>query len=86
MEAECPFINFNDLLERVEDLVVDVTERVLKSPLGHLVEELNPGFKAPKKPFKRMDYADGYTLNIVYKIMLYFFEILKVSNTLKNTI
>jgi len=59
VEAECPFINFNDLLDRIEDLVVDVTERILKSPLGHLVEELNPGFQAPKKPFKRMDYADG---------------------------
>lgn len=59
VEAECPFINFNDLLDRIEDLVVDVTERILKSPLGHLVEELNPGFQVPKKPFKRMDYSDG---------------------------
>ena len=48
MEAECPFIDFNDLLDRLEDLVCDVVDRVLKSPHGHLVYELNPDFKAPK--------------------------------------
>ncbi len=42
MEAECPFITFDDLLERLEDLVCDVVDRVLKSPLGALVKELNP--------------------------------------------
>ena len=48
MEAECPFIDFNELLDRLEDLVCDVVDRVLKSPLGHLVHELNPEFKPPK--------------------------------------
>ena len=48
MEAECPFIDFEDLLDRLEDLVVDVVDRVLKSPLGNYVYELNPNFKAPK--------------------------------------
>ena len=48
LEAECPFIDFNDLLDRLEDLVSDVVDRVLKSPYGHLVHELNPDFKAPK--------------------------------------
>ena len=42
VEAECPFITFDDLLDRIEDLVCDVIERVLKSPLGHAVYELNP--------------------------------------------
>ncbi|XP_023304770.2 asparagine--tRNA ligase, cytoplasmic [Lucilia cuprina] len=59
IEAECPFITFDDLLNRLEDLVCDVVDRVLKSPWGHLVHELNPDFKAPKKPFKRMNYADA---------------------------
>merc|ERR1711963_707694 len=49
MEAECPFIDFTELLDRLEDLVVDVVDRVLKSPHGQLVYELNPDFKAPKK-------------------------------------
>lgn len=59
IEAECPFITFDDLLDRLEDLVCDVVDRVLKSPWGHLVHELNPDFKPPKKPFKRMNYSEA---------------------------
>nr|QBH73667.1 aspartyl-tRNA synthetase [Brunneria borealis] len=59
VEAECPFISFDDLLDRLEDLVCDVVQRVLDSPYGHLVWELNPDFKPPKKPFKRMNYSEA---------------------------
>lgn len=59
VEAECPFISFEDLLSRLEDLVVDVVDRVLASPDAHLVYELNPDFKRPKKPFKRMAYTEA---------------------------
>ncbi|EDW72681.1 uncharacterized protein Dwil_GK17133 [Drosophila willistoni] len=59
IEAECPFISYDDLLTRLEDLVCDVVDRVLKGPYGQLVYELNPDFKAPKRPFRRMDYADA---------------------------
>uniref|UniRef100_A0A0V0G7G8 Asparagine--tRNA ligase, cytoplasmic n=1 Tax=Triatoma dimidiata TaxID=72491 RepID=A0A0V0G7G8_TRIDM len=59
VEAECPFISFNDLLDRLEDLVCDVVERVLKSPYGHIVHDLNPDFKVPERPFLRMDYSDA---------------------------
>lgn len=59
VEAECPFITFEELLERLEDLVVDVVDRVLDSPDAHLVYELNPDFKRPKKPFKRMAYTEA---------------------------
>ena len=59
VEAECPFITFDDLLNRLEDLVCDVVDRVLKSPYGYIVKELNPNFVPPKKPFKRMNYADA---------------------------
>ncbi|KAH8255381.1 hypothetical protein KR038_001804, partial [Drosophila bunnanda] len=59
VEAECPFITFDDLLDRLEDLVCDVVDRVLKSPWGFLVKELNPDFKAPQKPFRRMNYEDA---------------------------
>ena len=42
IEGECPFITFDDLLNRLEDLVCDVCERVLKSPFAPLVYDLNP--------------------------------------------
>lgn len=59
VEAECPFITFDELMERLEDLVVDVVDRVLASPEGHLVYELNPNFKKPERPFKRMAYTEA---------------------------
>lgn len=59
IEGECPFITFDDLLDRIEDLVCDVVDRVLKSPHASLLYDLNPDFKAPKRPFKRMDYSDA---------------------------
>ena len=59
IEGECPFIDFTELLDRLEDLVVDVVDRVLKSPLGYIVKELNPAFKPPKKPFRRMPYVEA---------------------------
>lgn len=59
VEAECPFITFDELLDRIEDLICDVVDRVLGSPFGHYVKEFNPDFVAPKKPFRRMHYADA---------------------------
>ncbi|XP_023944016.2 asparagine--tRNA ligase, cytoplasmic [Bicyclus anynana] len=59
VEGEFPFITFEELLERIEDLVVDVVDRVLASPDGQLVYELNPNFKRPQKPFKRMTYIEA---------------------------
>ncbi|GCB64162.1 hypothetical protein scyTo_0014733 [Scyliorhinus torazame] len=59
VEGECPFITFDELLNRLEYLVCDVAERILKSPYGDLVRELNPDFQPPQRPFKRMDYTDA---------------------------
>lgn len=59
VEAERAFISFDDLLETLEDLVCDVVDRVLKSPFAQIVKDLNPDFKAPKRPFRRMDYAEA---------------------------
>lgn len=59
IEAECPFITFDDLLDRLEDLICDVVERVLKSDIGQLVYHFNPNFTPPKKPFKRMNYSEA---------------------------
>ena len=35
-------MTFDDLLDRLEDLVCDVVDRILKTPYGHIVKELNP--------------------------------------------
>ncbi|XP_019792673.1 asparagine--tRNA ligase, cytoplasmic isoform X1 [Globicephala melas] len=59
VEAECPFLTFEELLNRLEDLVCDVVDRVLKSPVASVVRDLNPNFKPPKRPFKRMNYSDA---------------------------
>lgn len=59
VEAECPFITFEELLSRLEDLVCDVVDRVLKSPAASIVYDLNPNFKPPKRPFRRMNYSEA---------------------------
>lgn len=59
VEAECPFITFDQLLNRLEDIICDVVDRVLKSPYADIVKELNPDFVPPKRPFKRMNYAEA---------------------------
>uniref|UniRef100_A0A8C7SFF7 Asparagine--tRNA ligase, cytoplasmic n=1 Tax=Oncorhynchus mykiss TaxID=8022 RepID=A0A8C7SFF7_ONCMY len=59
IEAECPFITYEDLLSRLEDLVCDVVDRVLKSPAASLLYQVNPDFKPPKRPFKRINYSDA---------------------------
>ncbi|XP_033929186.1 asparagine--tRNA ligase, cytoplasmic-like [Melopsittacus undulatus] len=59
IEAECPFITFEDLLDRIETLVCDVLYRVLASPVAPLIQDLNPGFQPPKRPFRRMDYREA---------------------------
>ena len=60
VEAECPDITFEGLLDRLEDLVCDVVDRLLASPAGELIKKVNKhGFQAPKRPFKRMDYTEA---------------------------
>ncbi len=60
IEAECPFIKFEDLLNSLEDLIVDVCDRLMKHPLGSsTINHFNPDFKQPIKPFKRMNYTDA---------------------------
>lgn len=59
IEGECPFITFEDLLSRIEDMVCDVVERFMKSKEGELLQDLNPDFKPPKRPFKRMTYEQA---------------------------
>ncbi|KAI8391085.1 uncharacterized protein BYT42DRAFT_610342 [Radiomyces spectabilis] len=60
LEAEMAFISFDEMLEKLEDLICDVIERVLADePTRKLIEQLNPDFKPPSRPFMRMKYADA---------------------------
>lgn len=60
VEAECAFIDFDELLRRLEDLIVDVCERIVAHPLGgELLRQLNPTFQVPRKPFRRMQYVEA---------------------------
>lgn len=59
IEAECPFLTFDEFLDRVEDLIVGVCERILKSPAAEAVLQLNPEFKVPERPFLRMNYSEA---------------------------
>eukprot|EP00002_Diphylleia_rotans_P009998 TRINITY_DN2038_c0_g1_i1.p1 TRINITY_DN2038_c0_g1~~TRINITY_DN2038_c0_g1_i1.p1 ORF type:complete len:521 (-),score=130.53 TRINITY_DN2038_c0_g1_i1:222-1784(-) len=60
VEAEMPFLSFEDLLDAVEDLVADVFERAL-AQCGDLIRSLNPEIDSiiPKRPFLRMKYGDA---------------------------
>mmetsp|Transcript_8918 Transcript_8918/g.26786 ORF Transcript_8918/g.26786 Transcript_8918/m.26786 type:complete len:518 (-) Transcript_8918:283-1836(-) len=69
IEAECPFIDFEGLLDRVENLVVDVCSRFIEKG-GALLKVLNPDLKPLKRPFKRMNHADAIRFcreNNIYK-------------------
>lgn len=60
LEAECPFVSFTDLLDRIEHLITDTIDRVMAIPEAKaILLELNPKFVPPKKPFRRMNYTDA---------------------------
>ncbi|EGC39969.1 hypothetical protein DICPUDRAFT_44848 [Dictyostelium purpureum] len=58
LEAEMPFITFEDLTDRIEFLICDVVERMLKID-GDLVRSIKEDVAVPKRPFMRMDYKEA---------------------------
>ncbi|KAI5722518.1 hypothetical protein M8J76_009535 [Diaphorina citri] len=58
VEAECAFLTFDDLLDKLEDLICDTVDRVMATH-GDLVRQMNPNFEPPARPFLRMNYADA---------------------------
>jgi asparaginyl-tRNA synthetase len=60
VEGELDFIDFDDLLDHVEELISRVIENILADKeIAGYIKELNPEFKAPVRPFKRMRYSDA---------------------------
>lgn len=60
IEAELDFITFTDLLDHLEEVMCRVIDATLADPaIATLVHQLNPEFKRPSRPFRRMKYADA---------------------------
>ncbi|GAB7360897.1 hypothetical protein MBLNU230_g0883t1 [Neophaeotheca triangularis] len=60
VEAELDFIDFDDLLTHLEDIICGVLTMVLSNPrIAAMLQDLNPDFQMPERPFKRMRYADA---------------------------
>ncbi|AEO69465.1 uncharacterized protein THITE_2119902 [Thermothielavioides terrestris NRRL 8126] len=60
IEGELDFIEFDDLLDHIEELISRVVDKVLadEAAAGY-VKLLNPTFQKPTRPFLRMKYADA---------------------------
>ncbi|PMD19430.1 putative Asparaginyl-tRNA synthetase, cytoplasmic [Hyaloscypha hepaticicola] len=60
VEAELDFIDFEDLLDHLEEMISRVITTILDDKeIAGYIKELNPEFKAPTRPFKRMRYSDA---------------------------
>ena len=60
VEAELDFIDFEDLLDHLEEIISKVISTILEDKeIAGYIKELNPEFKAPTRPFKRMRYSDA---------------------------
>ncbi|CAJ0744984.1 22220_t:CDS:10 [Entrophospora sp. SA101] len=58
--AEMAFITFDDLLNTLEDIICTTIDQVLShEPTRKLIDQLNPDFQPPKRPFLRLDYKDA---------------------------
>ena len=60
VEAELDFIDFDDLLDHLEEMISRVITTIMEDKeIAGYIKELNPEFKAPTRPFKRMRYSDA---------------------------
>ncbi|KAG8623178.1 hypothetical protein KVT40_008154 [Elsinoe batatas] len=60
IEAELDFITFTDLLDHIEFVICRVLEIALSDPvIAKYISDLNPDFKMPERPFRRMRYSDA---------------------------
>ncbi|OSS49444.1 hypothetical protein B5807_05531 [Epicoccum nigrum] len=60
IEAELDYINFNDLLTHLEEVMCRVLEVTMADPvIKQHIMDLHPEFVMPQRPFMRMQYADA---------------------------
>ncbi|EIW54041.1 asparaginyl-tRNA synthetase [Trametes versicolor FP-101664 SS1] len=60
LEAELAFITFTDLMDHIEAIICETTNKLLQNPTSAaLIKQLNPTFTAPERPFLRMSYVDA---------------------------
>ncbi|WFD34923.1 asparagine--tRNA ligase [Malassezia cuniculi] len=60
LEAELGFIDFDMLLSHIEQIIAGTVDRILADEKTNaLIQQLNPGFTAPSRPFMRMNYKDA---------------------------
>ncbi len=60
VEAELDFIDFEELLDHLEGVISTVITNVMADKqIAGYIKELNPEFKIPSRPFKRMRYSDA---------------------------
>jgi asparaginyl-tRNA synthetase len=60
VEAELDFVDFEDLLNHLEEIISKVIKTIMDDKeIAGYIKELNPEFKAPSRPFKRMRYSDA---------------------------
>ena len=69
IEAEYAFIDFNELMNRIEDLVYDVTNKLVQGLTGDIIKKRNPKFTALQKPFKRITYIEAIDYCNQHKIL-----------------
>lgn len=69
IEGELDYINFDDLLNHLEEVMCRVIQVTMSDPVvkQHIME-LNPEFKMPERPFMRMKYQDAIDWLVKHEI------------------
>lgn len=60
LEAELAFINFDDLMTHIENVICDSVDLLLSDPrMAAFIKTLHPNFTPPSRPFMRLNYKDA---------------------------